>query len=349
MQRWQTPGLHGCGLQFSPFVSDRIAVAASQHYAIAGRGALLVYGLGNEAMVAGSRIGPGAPPAPGASRLLRRLDYKDSLFDVCWSELSEHHALTSSGDGSVQLWDVSLLQAAPVRIYAEHTKEVMAVNWSMTDKRNFVSASWDGTVKLWDPTSSQSLATFAGHRGLVYDAMFHPRRLGVLASVSADGGLMVWDVRRPATAVQRVQAHNTEVISMDWNKYSDVLAVTGSVDRTIKGWDLRRAAQPLFVLEGHDYSIRRVRCSPHHSNVIMSCSYDMTVRVWDTGSSAAASVPGLPPRPRPNMTIVDEHPEFVVGIDFNLAEDGVVANCAWDETVSVFNLAQPPGPAMMPR
>lgn len=64
-----TPGLHGCSVQFSPFFSEKLAVAASQHFAIAGKGALLLYELN----------GP-----TNEHRLLRRYtSEKNKRYTVC--------------------------------------------------------------------------------------------------------------------------------------------------------------------------------------------------------------------------------------------------------------------------
>jgi hypothetical protein len=36
----------------------------------------------------------------------------------------------------------------------------------------------------------------------------------------------------------------------------------------------------------------------------------------------------------------DHHTEFVLGIDFNLMVDGKIADCSWDESVSVYQLTK---------
>lgn len=35
-------------------------------------------------------------------------DTQDGLFDVAWSEVNENQLVTSSGDGSIKLWDATL-------------------------------------------------------------------------------------------------------------------------------------------------------------------------------------------------------------------------------------------------
>lgn len=99
-------------------------------------------------------------------------------------------------------------------------------------------------------------------------------------------------------------AHAGEVLSCDWDKYSDRF-VTASVDQSIRIWDCRNLENPLQVLTGHTLAIRRVKYSPFTSQVIASASYDMTVRIWNVD---------LPMNP----IVHQHHTEFAVGIDFNL-------------------------------
>lgn len=50
-------------------------------------------------------------------------DWNDGLFDVTWSENNEHVLITSSGDGSLQVWDTAKPKG-PLQVYKEHTQEV---------------------------------------------------------------------------------------------------------------------------------------------------------------------------------------------------------------------------------
>ena len=39
---------------------------------------------------------------------------------------------------------------------------------------------------------------------------------------------------------------------------------------------------------------------------------------------------------------VDNHTEFVVGVDFSLFEEGLMATASWDRTVAVYNIDEDP-------
>ena len=40
--------------------------------------------------------------------IVNRYDTQDGLFDLAWSEVNENQLVTSSGDGSIKMWDITL-------------------------------------------------------------------------------------------------------------------------------------------------------------------------------------------------------------------------------------------------
>ncbi|EOB02637.1 Peroxisomal targeting signal 2 receptor, partial [Anas platyrhynchos] len=238
-------------------------------------------------------------------------DWNDGLFDVTWSENNEHVLITSSGDGSLQVWDTAKPKG-PLQVYKEHTQEAYSVDWSQTrGEQLVVSGSWDQTAKLWDPAVGKSLRTFKGHEGVIYSTIWSPHIPGCFASASGDHTLRVWDVKAPGVKLV-IPAHEAEILSCDWCKYDEKLLVTGAVDCSLKGWDLRNVRQPVFVLLGHTYAIRRVKFSPFHATLLASCSYDFTVRFWDFS------------KPNPLLETVEHHTEFTCGLDLSLHNSGQV-------------------------
>ncbi|XP_069899565.1 peroxisomal biogenesis factor 7 isoform X1 [Globicephala melas] len=345
-------GRHGYAAEFSPYLPGRLACATAQHYGIAGCGTLLILDQNESGL-----------------RLFRSFDWNDGLFDVTWSENNEHILVTCSGDGSLQLWDTARA-TGPLQVYKEHTQEIIAllglnlpsistnrcfnfpsltwrdqvqslfsrrplenrchapvysVDWSQTRcEQLVVSGSWDQTIKLWDPTVGKSLCTFRGHESVIYSTIWSPHIPGCFASASGDQTLRIWDVK--TTGVRTVvPAHQAEILSCDWCKYNENLLVTGAVDCSLRGWDLRNVRQPVFELLGHTYAIRRVKFSPFHASVLASCSYDFTVRFWNFS------------KPDPLLETVEHHTEFTCGLDLSLQSPTQVADCAWDETIKIYD------------
>nr|KAF6462726.1 peroxisomal biogenesis factor 7 [Molossus molossus] len=230
--------------------------------------------------------------------IFRSFDWSDGLFDVTWSENNEHVLVTCSGDGSLQLWDTAKA-TGPLQVYKEHTQE-------------------------WDPTVGKSLCTFRGHESVIYSTIWSPHIPGCFASTSGDHTLRIWDAKTAGVRIV-VPAHQAEILTCDWCKYNENLLVTGAVDCSLRGWDLRNIRQPVFELLGHTYAIRRVKFSPFHASVLASCSYDFTVRFWNFS------------KPDPLLETVDHHTEFTCGLDLSLQSPTQVADCAWDETIKIYD------------
>merc|ERR1719310_1653806 len=147
--------------------------------------------------------------------------------------------------------------------------------------------------------------------------------------------LHILDLNAGELPVQSCQAHQHEILSVDWNKYNDFMVVTASVDKTIRAFDLRNLAGPISVLHGHQLAVRRVKAHPHCDHQLVSASYDMSVNVWDLNMGQM-------------VQHFDHHTEFVLGVDLSLFEENLIATAAWDRTVCVWNMAQGPPPPRPP-
>jgi len=289
---FKTVGFAPYSLQFSPFFESKIAIASAHNFGIIGNGRLWVLDADQSQVY----------------------DTNDALFDLAWSECHEHHIITSGGDG-LKLFNICEPDY-PIMVFNEHLKECYSVNWNLIQKDKFISSSFDLTLKLWDPNFSKSILTFNGHLKDIYEAIFSPTDPNVFCS-AGDYCIKVWDCRLPQ-CMATIEAHDNQVLSLDWNKYKIDRIVTGSVDNSIKEWDLRMPHNPLTQLY-HDMAVRRVKCSPHDGATVASVSYDMTMRLWnmDTG----------------DCVVHDRHTEFAYGLDFSLFKPGQIATCGWDQMV----------------
>jgi len=107
-------------------------------------------------------------------------DTQDGLYDVAWSEVHENQLVTGSGDGSLKLWDITLavsrpcrahhsqadtLQDHPIRMWAEHQREVFSVDWNNLKKEMFASSSWDASVRVVSRRRSDAQPSHLSCRG----------------------------------------------------------------------------------------------------------------------------------------------------------------------------------------
>merc|ERR1719379_489044 len=145
----------------------------------------------------------------------------------------------------------------------------------------------------------------------------------------------IFDLNVGDHPAQSIQAHQHEILTVDWNKYNEFQLVTGSVEKTVRVFDLRNLAGPLQVMHGHQLAVRRIKCHPHHESQFVSASYDMSVNVWDLNMGQM-------------VQHFDHHSEFVLGLDLSLFEENLLASAAWDRTVCTWNCMQGPPPPPPP-
>lgn len=314
---WVPTPFAGYSCEFSPFHANLLAVSTAQYYGIVGNGRLHIFDIAN----------PSGVPTPVCEWLT-----KDGVYDCSWSEANEHVIATAQGDGTVKLFDWTQ-PAGPILSLEEHTAEVYGVDWNMNSKNLIASASWDHTVKVWDVQQGRCVHTYAVHQQIAYAAIWSPSRPMTLASVAGDAMLHIMDLNAGTAPTQSIQAHQHEILTVDWNKYNDFQVVTGSVDKTVRIFDLRNPSGPLQVLHGHQLAVRRVKCHPHCESQLVSASYDMSVNVWDTNMGQI-------------VQHFDHHTEFVLGVDWSLFEENLLATTAWDRTTCVWNAmrGRPPPP-----
>lgn len=92
--------------------------------------------------------------------------------------------------------------------------------------------------------------------------------------------MKLWDHTLPKPNISSHRAHDTEILSLDFNKYEQQI-VTSSTDKTIRLWDLRNLTKPINVLAHHRYPAKKVRFSPHLGWLLGSSGYDMNVHFYD--------------------------------------------------------------------
>lgn len=307
MFRHRTQGFNGTALAFSPFFDSHVAVSSSANFGLVGNGRLHILAL-----------------QPGQMRPVKHFDTQDGLFDVCWSENHENQLVAASGDGTVQLFDITL-DSFPVRKWREHNKEVFSVSWNLVQKETFCSSSWDGCIKLWHPAQQISLATLMGHKGCVYQALHSPHHPHMIASVSADTTLCLWDPTQGHTPVSQNPVSTQEVLTLAWNKYNPNELFTAGIDLLINKWDYRMMARPIRTMRGHKYAVKKLSTSPFDGEMVASSSYDMTTRVW-RGDTC--------------VKVFDAHTEFVAGLDWSCfgVSPGFIGTAGWDEQVFVWRV-----------
>ncbi|CAG7725365.1 unnamed protein product [Allacma fusca] len=316
-REFTTTGSHGQSVAYSPFAPNLIACATGSNYGLSGNG--FIYILDNN--------------ESGITEVLK-IDQRDNFYDICWSESEPNILASASGEGLIHIWNIGQkYPRVPVAEFKGHRKhEMSSVSWNLPKFSNLIlAASWDGTSSVYDPTNPgwpaiKIKTALDGYK--TYQSVWSPHNPNTFLAASSDGRLTLWDAQASSQEPQAVfHSPNSEVLTCDWGKYNNSIAISAGGDSMIYGWDLRNPAHPIFELQDHGQAVKRVKFSPFHPTIIASGSFDTTVRVHDFQASDGS------------IHILNHHSEFVHGVDWNLHTPGELVSCAWDQTVKIFKFA----------
>ena len=103
-----------------------------------------------------------------------------------------------------------------------------------------------------------------------------------IISASGDGTCILWDVES-RSAKNIFMDHTGDVMSIDLNKSTKNLFVSGSVDATAKVWDMRSSDRCIANFPGHISDINTVKWFTDSQSIVTG-SDDGTVRLFDMRS-----------------------------------------------------------------
>jgi len=106
--------------------------------------------------------------------------------------LSDYQIITSSGDMTCILWDIT--SKRKITDFKEHEGDVMSIAMSPVDNNTFLSGSCDTLAKLWDIRTGKSVRTFAGHVSDVNAVQYFPTG-HLIATGSDDASCRLFDLR----------------------------------------------------------------------------------------------------------------------------------------------------------
>jgi len=125
----------------------------------------------------------------------------------------------------------------------------------------------------------------AAHKRPVLDFDFHPFNEHLIASVSEDANVMIWQIpeggvtKQISDPVQVLAGHKRNVGTANFNPVADHILATSSNDLTVKLWDVEKGTNVVNV-EGHTDIIHSVDWNYDGSQLATSC-HDKKLRIFD--------------------------------------------------------------------
>lgn len=167
-----------------------------------------------------------------------------------------------------------------------HRTEGYALDWSNHTAGQLASGDCSNNIHVWQPTPDAKWTiteAFQGHTGSVEDLQWSPTEANVFASCSVDHSLRIWDTRERSRSMLSVNASDTDVNVISWNRMTSYILASGDEKGVLRVWDLRNFSDGGHVanFDYHKGAITSVEWSHHESSILATCASDDQLAVWD--------------------------------------------------------------------
>jgi guanine nucleotide-binding protein G(I)/G(S)/G(T) subunit beta-1 len=224
----------------------------------------------------------GAPSNEFTSKTVyRELEQHDGYVS-CARFIDNNTVISSSGDGSILLWDVE--SKTSTKSFMEHTGDVMFVSLNKENSSLFCSGSVDATVKIWDiRTSEKYVGNFAYHQADVNTVNWFADMKAVLSG-SDDGSVRLLDMRSFRQLNEYINVDNQSLHSADPSGVTSVdCSLTGrfffsSFDNgSVYLWDTLHGSWAHDLK--HENRVSAVAVSPNGCGLATAC-WDFNMRLF---------------------------------------------------------------------
>jgi histone-binding protein RBBP4 len=262
---------------------------------------------------------------------------------------------TKTKSGEVHIFDTdkhppkpeSQVQVKPELRLMGHKAEGNGLSWNPMKKGLLASGSHDSEVCVWDTEAKsdstgavQPLARYEFHTGPVEDVAWHKHQGEVFCSVGDDKKMILWDIRKDnKKPTHMIEAHVQEVLSLDFNPFSEYLLATASADRTVGIWDLRNLKGKQFSFKHHQDEVSAVTWAPFNESILASASVDRRVFVWDLSRVGKTLTPEEQLDGPPELLFIHGgHTSKITDLSWNPNEELILASTAEDNVVQVWQI-----------
>ncbi|KAI3623991.1 hypothetical protein CBS14141_002419 [Malassezia furfur] len=265
---------------------------------------------------------------------------------------------SASGDSTVKIWSTESF--LPQLTLPAGYGDVYCCRFS-PNQRQLVTGGYDKLVRLYDLATGTPIRMFPGHQLGVSSSVFSPQG-NMIVTGAKDTSIRLWDTLS-ALCIRTLPGHLGEVTSVDMSE-DGLQLLTSSKDNSNRLWDMRML-RPLQRFKGYQNTSKNfIRCSFAHPSLVISGSEDGLVYLWDkessnvlqtleghgfeSGYTDGAHSRGLSaPGPGKDEALPASHAYYsrkqvvVYSAVWNKVQ-GLLASCADDGTVRLWDWARPP-------
>lgn len=194
-------------------------------------------------------------------------------MDVQWSPFSARdYWVISTANHRALVWNLNLRDDSPSGAVEHslqgHNRAITDLNFSAHHPDLLSTCSVDGYVHCWDlRRPRQPTITFCDWFAGATQVKYNRQDPFILAS-SHDRFLHIWDERRPSEPLRSINAHDSKIYGIDWNRLRSTAVVTCSLDRSIKYWDYSRGEDIPERVIRTEFPIWRARHTPFGNGLL---------------------------------------------------------------------------------
>ncbi|KAI2084008.1 hypothetical protein LOZ36_005199 [Ophidiomyces ophidiicola] len=221
------------------------------------------------------------------------------VADVQWSPFAARDMwVVSTSNQKALVWNLAMVscQNSIELVLHAHSRAITDINFSAHHPDILATCAVDSFVHCWDLRApARPAISFSDWFAGATQVKWNRQDSHIIAS-SHDRFLHIWDDRHGALPVRSIEAHNTKIYGLDWNRMRPEALVTCSLDRTIKFWDYSVESDlPEKIIHTH-FPVWRARHTPFGWGVLaMPQRGNSDLHLYSRTFKNAAENPDMPP------------------------------------------------------
>jgi periodic tryptophan protein 1 len=182
-----------------------------------------------------------------------------------------------------------------------------------------------------DPAAVEPEISLEGHSDAVLGLAWNAEYRNVLASASADGLVLVWDLQRGGPTARLEDLHTDKVQDVAWCPGQSNILLSGGFDQRVTVADVRSGAALVRCRTGAD--VECVAWDPSGAHGFLASSEDGYVAYFD---GRKVEEEGKKAKP---MWRVRAHRKATTGLALAGGVPGLMATCSTDKTVKLWDIS----------